>query len=529
MDSHMVMLLLVLATTIGAFSPALFSGFELNDEHLNMRLASGGQIHSQVPVRPSLWAMTKADVLGLGRVAPVGEALRYLTSVLIGPRPALLRGVILGYAIGTALLLYWAASRVFGSHLVGGLFAVWIMQSPEPGPAEVWIHLVRGEHLGMLLLAASVFCTVCAASHPRVGLLDWAAFACFVASSLCKETFILVGPALLYMRWYLAPRPNGESRRHMPAGLLPVLLAYGLWVVLVLSLCFFVACTRVGSHGARSLQATAGTVLTAFLGPGGMVRGVGRQSVWFIPVIGFAIWQLLSRQKGYGYRYPLTHLLVFMFLWVAPQVAIYATRGQMEGRYWLPMLVGLCVPSALALRALTQENADRWVQIAVGALMLFWLSRCLQINFASSVNFSNRTHAIARLARSVAASVPPSGTVVIVAPPKTEHAYSLLCHFGFQGRPDVKGYLFQPQGSDGYVSVFRGFDDPCQLRPDDVDGVVFLLPPGKAKLADQPWYDPSRFRRSSVLEPQFFLSLRRLRWMTYQYGFEIDIPHGSGS
>lgn len=520
--ANLIMLLLVLSTTLFAYYPGLFAGFELNDDHSFIRLSSDVKVHDQVAKHADFFSEIFTRPASRGRFFPLQVATNYLFAKIFGHDSFIPHVIVLVYALSAGVLLYMAASRIFGSVFVGGLLAIWILQSPDPGPAETWTHIWRHEHIGMVFLSICLYCISHSGSNSRAGAWDWAGFSFFAGASLVKETFFLVAPALIFLRWYLGsssafPTINSQRKPFPTIGYI-----YAIWSMFILSIIVIVVLNSPkGSHGARSIHTNLFTTVRMLVGSGGIIRNMPRQSVWFIPVVGLIMWNLSSRRVKWSNEH--FYLTMFTILWVSPQILIYMTRDYMEGRYWLPMIVGLCFINALALRDIVREKIGWKLRYVVLALIFLWMARCLQINWATSVNFTNRTKVLSHMVEVITDNVPDFGAIIIVAPPKTEHAISVVHLLGIYGKPHVKAYLFQPNGSDGDRYCFVGYDNPNILKPEDVDAVVYLTRAKNTNLAEQPWYDSTRFRRSKLTGYQHFFSLKNLSWTSFEYGFELDL------
>ncbi len=511
-----IMLVIALATTFFSYHPGLFTKFELYDDHHRIRMVTDGPVHDQIPegekLIPSL--LGKGDYPG--RFTPLITSTNHLFAYSLGFNPFLWHIVPLVYALATVIFLYLAASRFFKSSWVGGMLAIWILQAPD---IETWVYIARGEHIGMVFLSACLFFNVYASHKPDVGKWDWAGLACFAGASMCKESFLLLTPALMYMIWYLKNESNLSSHRISFKSLSTIIFSYALWSILLLSMIFIMLIFSKGKvvDGGFFLK---NTNVIDFFRELHILGGIPRLSLWFIPIIGFILWRI--KNKSYKNLYAYRYIFIFIFLWVTPQIVLYGARGGFRGRYWLPMIVGFCLLNATALKKLMNEKSARNICLIVWILVTLWTVRCVQINWSQSVNFKNRTHAFENMIRDVVSHVPDNGNIVVVAK-SADPAYAVVHRLGVFGKPHVNAYLYQTDGviTDGFCFPERG--DPDVLAPEEIDAVIYFKPGYREIAQRQRWYKREQFSLNKSVTKEIYLSLRRLSLVSFDYGYEYDL------
>lgn len=514
------MLIIVLVTTGFSYYPGLFAKFELQDDHYRIRLASNGPVHDQVPEGETLITALTGRGEYPGRFVPFNYCITYFCAYVCGFNPFLWHVFPLAYALLTVIFLYLAASRFFESFWIGGLLAVWILQLPD---IRVWAYIARGEHIGMVFLSACLFCIVYAGKKPQIGRWDWAGLACFAGASMCKESFILVAPALLYIIWYLKGKSSSFSNSTSFRYLLPIILSYTICFIFMLSLVLL------------SLILTKGTVLGSqffvkntnsvdFFHQLNVFRNIPRLSLWFIPVIGFAVWYI--KNKSHKNMYAYYHIAIFISLWATPQIVLYGARGAFRGRYWLPLMIGFCLINAIALNKLMKEKSARNICLIVLTLVTLWTARNIQVNWSQSVSFKNRTHAFENMIRDVVSHVPDNGNIVVVADP-VDPANSVVHRLGMFGRPHVNAYLFQPGIGIKDRFCYVGKSVSNVLTPEEIDAVIYFKPSYRDIVQRQRWYNRERFSLHKSIEKEIYLSLRKLSLVSFDYGYEYDLSISS--
>ena len=511
-----IMLVIALATTFFSYHPGLFTKFELYDDHHRIRMATDGPVHDQIPegekLIPSL--LGRGDYPG--RFTPLITSTNHFFAYSFGLNPFLWHIVPLIYALATVIFLFLAASRFFRSFWVGGMLAIWILQVPD---LETWVYIARGGHIGMVFLSACLFFNVYASHKPYIGKWDLAGLVCFAGASLCKESFLLLAPALLYMIWYLKNESSPSSHRMSFKSLSIIIFLYALWSILLLSMIFLMLIFSKGKvvDGGFFLK---NTTIIDFVKQLCILSYIPKLSLWFIPIMGFVLWSV--KNKSYKNLYAYRYIAIFIFLWVAPQIVLYGARGGFRGRYWLPMIVGFCLLNAIALKKLMKENSARNICVIVWLLVALLTIRCVQINWSQSVNFKSRTHAFENMIKDVVSHVPDNGNIVVVAN-SADPAYAVVHRLGVFGKPHVNAYLYQTDGAitDGFCFPEKG--DPDVLTPEEIDAVIYFKPGYRDIAQRQRWYKRERFSLHKSIEKEIYLSLRKLSLVSFDYGYEYDL------
>ncbi len=513
--------ILVATLVLICYGPALWGKYDYNDDFTLIWFGTKDRIHEQFPERPGLLEHVKTEAQR-GRFMPVFTSYIYLMGYFLGRNPLGMYLVASAIALASALLLYRAAREFFGPPWLGAFFAIAVMITNESGPAETWIYLIRGEKLGIPLLAASLYCLVVARRQSTPCFSDWLGLFYFGLASLTKENFILLTPAMVMARLWTSDVEGKARFRDRWRPLLPVVAAYVAWAILVALLIGWIAFSGGGtSHGGRSLHPSWTTVLGALAGPDGILRNLLPQAIWFIPCLGW-LWGTMQRRTPFHQRQVLL-LGGFVCLWVLPQIVIYGTRGEMFGRYWLPMTIGLLLPSGLALQRLYEAKSCRWIFAVVCLAVTIWILRCGQVACFASLNHANRTRVWFACAEQVAKAVPSPAKVLLVAGPKSEHAITFLNLMGLFDRGGTQIFLSQPDGTDGFPSFcLKTGESGPPLNQNEFDAIVYL--PGsrhedegqrKSPAASNGW-------QRRVAGKQYYLSLRKMQIETTEYAMVFD-------
>lgn len=341
-------------------SGALFAGFHFIDDHEQMRMESdlrapGASLGQVVQT----WVARDLKV----RFRPLYYVHRVLLVKLIGTNWVLweLHQALL--AVLTSLLLFAFCRRMGWAWTESILFPLLALVGPQ---AAIYWRLGPQEALGMLFLAAALYGMARAETAPRrragyeaLGLIAAA------LAALCKESFILVLPALAFWRVWLAEAAEPPDASP-PLGWWGALRRARLSVAVLLLVCaggLFVVVSRVGTEN-TGYAGVEGT------GPGGALLCLWR---------GFSHYELYTLALGLAALFAanfaarrrvgpsLIPALALFLLLLLPQGMLYAKSGIYE-RYHLPAAVGLAFFLGWVYRALRRRNS--WLALAFLVVLL---------------------------------------------------------------------------------------------------------------------------------------------------------------
>lgn len=209
-------------------------------------------------------------------------------------------------------------------------------------PAAIWWRLGPNETIGMLFFSAAL-CMV-----ERPGKLETAKYqevgfiTCMVLASLCKESFILMFPAVLF--WRVIIRKEYRNISWFAAFKSRYQTMFFLLLVAALEVGFIVAFVGTNKIGYAGIDTTPllkyYTTLFDFIFSGGL------SILMFLPL---AIACASPKRKNFFLEiFPMGILLLLI---VFPQAVLYAKSGLLD-RYFLPGIMGPLLFSAYMFRAL---------------------------------------------------------------------------------------------------------------------------------------------------------------------------------
>jgi hypothetical protein len=321
--SHIALLFfLALWFGLACLSGALFSGFQIADDHEIISIHNDFKSHT--PFITVLKREIKNDFSI--RFRPLFYLDRILTIKIFGDIFPLWSVYRILLAVLTSFLLFlFARNSGFGFResllfpvlaLLGTQTSIWLLRGPAEAPAT-------------LLFAFSLYCV--SAREPRPRLLGSFAFAVScVAMSLTKENYLLTLPALCILALYIDKSRNGIS---WAASFKMRWPAYAFLFCFVAADLFVIACL-VGTNqtGYAGIQISARKFAVVFLE---FLFYNGQGLVCAACMLLFAVFYKSDKEK------PLVLGAILLTLTLL-QTFVYAKSGLLgsQGRYVLPSSIG---------------------------------------------------------------------------------------------------------------------------------------------------------------------------------------------
>lgn len=314
-------------------SGAVTAGYHLVDDHEIVHIAADLR-------HAPLWTVASRWITGdlAWRFRPLYIVHRVAEAAAFGDHFLAWSIYTAALGVACAVLLHAALRTMAFSPAESWTFAFFALVGQQ---SAVWWRLGPNETIGMVLFAAAALAL---AQHARTG--SPAARVSFVAAvvlaSLCKESFILAIPAILFgevWAWRTARGASwaGATRHALPEGavLLAVMMAELLFIKL-----------RVGTEGI-GYAGIAGLTVSKALVTARAIALFG--DLWWVILPVAAITAVLG-----GIRPMLraaAPTAVLFAATVGPQAILYAKSGVVE-RYYLPGVLGPAFAVAACLRYL---------------------------------------------------------------------------------------------------------------------------------------------------------------------------------
>ena len=458
----------------------------------------------------------------------IGHVLSpFVGVILFGTNPVLWHLAVTSAGVITCLLFY-AAARQAGADKTSSLLFV-LLFAVTGGQNSVWYRLLTGETWGMLLAAIAVWAIVKAARRATPSFWDGVAILAMVLMATFKESFILLIPAMLLLRWAMQRWFNEQSWRQSLLALHRPLIAGGIIFSLFLLTTIGILRYIPDGYGAR----VAGLSARSF-DPGAwfdlLVNSDMAPLTYGLPL--FVILLLvIYRHRHLAYQHLLSVVMVII-AWVIPQLILHGSG--IAGHYQFPAVVGLAGLWGLTLSLLWREQQRiLWTAGAIWAVGLILIN--VNPTIENSSYYTADTLALQDMIYHLAENVGPEQSIIIIADPNVqfEGAISLRTHLHSAGLSS--GVYLLPvfpaeTETEGALATellnihFAGFTDLESLHPTEVGAIIGLKAPTPTTPIPS-WYIPTTWQEETFSHPYYNFSLAQFRYVkTGAVGYTILLP-----
>ncbi len=500
------------------FGATFHADFGVLEEH---RIVSD----SQRTLRWWLAIMIDEDILAFGRVRPVYFFFHFGKILLLGASPHALHLATTGLGVFTCFLFYVAARGV-GADILSALVFILLFAVTGDQSAIWYLIFSPAETFGMFLTAVAVWALVQAAARAEPSSWNAAALVAMALAGLTKESFILIIPALLLLRWVLECwfGHNGwgatarKLRRFLLAG--AAVFAIELLAVAVVML------SRPGSYGANSAGLSRAsfdprTWYALLVSPGlASLSAYGAAGALLLLI--YACWPNHRRARPY-----LLAVVVATVAWLVPQLVLY--RQGMFAHYFFPAIVAPAAVVGLALSVLWRRphwiTRAAWVAAVVSLFPLF--SRGIAVETERVSRYTADTLVVGEIVTYSREKVAPGHAIIMATDPSTpygfEAAYALSTYLKAAGSlsPIYLWPVLDPARRTGlHTAAAREaettFVYPQTLGTSDVGAIIVLT--GPTGIGTVPaWFADAQWRELVFRQPYYALTLDTLRYVQLGY------------
>jgi len=361
-SKHFLSLLIILLFMLLLHYPVLkIQGFMPKDDWKPLKLTIKEPLHPQIEKnRENFGCLNMNWEWRLGRFTPVysivqaGEAFLFQNSPGLWQIETLLIGLI------SAFLLYTILIKAGFDPWISLLGCLWFLSRG----LDLWSEKQIQEELGLLFLFLSLFFIVLGARKKNSRKWDAAGLVFIFLAGLTKETFVFLIPALIIVKLYLSYSGDpGLSIRHtikqersfiIPAALLFLIQAGVVYYVL--------------HHGPYSQGLVGKLSEFSFSTSFSMIIKEAPFLSFFLPALGI-IFLFPSIWKHRNIRNTALLVLLFLILWIAPQMYIFKNTG-FTLHYFYPAVIGFIVLNCIGLKVLKDQRSGA-VRILYGMILVF--------------------------------------------------------------------------------------------------------------------------------------------------------------
>jgi hypothetical protein len=325
------------------------------------------------------------------------------------------------------------------------------------GPqSSIWWRLGPAETLGMFWLGLSFyFMSAClSGKHYYLNTLFFVFF--LILSSLTKESFLIIIPAMIFLKvWNEKNQIWYSLRKSVIRNLLLIILL----IVLALELYFIISYIGTSYSGLdsniinslKSYLSTFLRFLRTYLNL--IITGL------IVLIINFKTKRLVSKTD----YFPIVLFLAILI----PGIVLFARSGLVE-RYLLPTSFGLAFLAASYFKGI-EENTWRYKKIILALVIISFIPAMVKSS-ADAIKFSNEGHETKTLLTAIANNYKEGNATLVIADPVQEYerSVSLKTFLYYENKIDLFGYAIIKEGDESkypdYIGGWKSYFEGKQLE-----------------------------------------------------------------
>lgn len=314
---------------LGAFfigTGTIFSGYHFTDDHEIIRINNNLNTSSLFSVI-NQWTSNDFNI----RFRPLYYPHRVLLVKLFGLNFLMWSVYYLMMLIVTFCLLYLSLRKFKAPIIVSLLFPVIAIAGAQ---AENWWRLGTSENIGALFLALSFYYLKEPEKNKNRANILFILF--LLMAALCKESFIVVIPAILFLKIYLNTQTQKLSIKKIISGNLLLLIPLFCVVLFLYIIYFHIGINQIGYAGIES-----GTQIRDLLTQIAVIFKEEFYYYWILVLACFVFTLFLVKNDNdlRVYFQKIAGELFFLVLFLTPLLILYAKSG-MKDRYLIPATIG---------------------------------------------------------------------------------------------------------------------------------------------------------------------------------------------
>ncbi|MBD0359875.1 MAG: hypothetical protein ICV56_04085 [Nitrososphaeraceae archaeon] len=328
--------------------------------------------------------------------------------------------------------------------------------------SAIWWRLGPAETLGTFLLSIVLMLITTSIKTDKGKILYEVLFVTFtLLMSLCKESFVVTIPAILFIKVWLYGETNNTSlQQSLKDNMLPIVVLSLTFLAEIILVKLFVG-TEFAYAG---LEINFTNLIKS-------IRGYGYGST--LPLMTLITIGLLSikSRRIYSPSYKNVYCLYFLFfIMVLPQIVIYTKTGISE-RYILPGILGYSFLIAGLIKFFDQQL--KIVGKLLALILIIAISLKLNMAFYSARDFAEEGRNTTALLRTIEANTVPNSPILIVVNPWSHYEWSVSIQRYLNYVAKRNNLYFVTYGSkntDFYTNVFLdteklfSFLDPEEIK-----------------------------------------------------------------
>jgi len=428
------------------FSGTITSGYHFVDDHEVIKIKYDLKSSSVFTVSKN-WV--KEDLFNNGRFRPLYYIHRVLETKLLGS-DFFLWSFYTGILCCLVMISFYLGIRNL-KFALGESIAFLIITFIGP-QWSVWWRLGPGESLGMVFLGVS-FYFMSKSLNKRYFHLNNILFGFFlILSSLTKESFLLIIPAMIIFKIWNEKICFGSSLKELFYKNLILLVPLTVFAIELFIIKFYVG-TAYSGLDTKLLNNVISILSTSF--------GFVKTYLNLIIVVLFLLIVSIYKKK-HSIRFNLISFIFFLLI-ILPNIVLYEKSGLVE-RYLLPSTFGLGFLVATLIKGIKKDPI--WFKKTALTLVLISFLPYMISSWREANKFSIEGNCTQKLLSAISKNYVNGSEVMVIVDPVGlyEKSVSLKTYLFYEEKIDLFGFVIlkdennidYQQSVDGWKSYFNG-------------------------------------------------------------------------
>lgn len=363
-DIFVFILFFLIWFCIFRFTDSFTKGYNIYEDYSIINL---GQKINNESFPSAVLNEIKSNLEIRARFCPVGDFHRLVCIKIFGTDFTLYTFYVVLLGILTSFFLYKFCIITGLSVIQSFLFGILLIAGPY---SIIWTEISDYESLGMLLLSVSLFFSAKYIYTDKNKFINSLCFIIFLTlTSLCKENFIVIIPAVIFLfLWLYSSKNNIDLYKAIKKNYKLIFVLFTIMFILLLIVYLLVGINNQNYAGVETEKLGVGLILN-------YLKNLFEYNISFVILLGIFIVLFVSI-KNKTLKTNTTNLLnitVLFILITFPQYVLYFKTG-LGGRYLLPFMIGFSFYLVFVLKIIfDSENIYSFIKYLFLSVVIIFI------------------------------------------------------------------------------------------------------------------------------------------------------------
>ncbi len=387
---------------IAVLTKTMFSGFHLTDDYIILQIKNS---IDKIGLIPTFTEYMKPEMTG--RLRPFYLSFLILRTYLFGSHYILWSMHLLLSATISSFLFYLFARIIKFPISESILFTIYSMLGYQ---SIIWFHLGYNETLGIIFLSFGfLFLALEIYSEKYNKIYNWLFVIFIFLTIMCKEPFILLIPALIYMKHQIiSQKTNISIVKSIKNDYKTIVLLLLLFISSLLYLIFGIKDLSLGYCGISEFEPFS--YIQSLIDLSNASFGI---PYIIIAIILSCLYEKENKNIFIKFIKENLHIFVVFLLIIIPQCIIYAKSG-FFARYLTPASVGYSYLLIYCLKFFRENVKSKLKKFIVYLLLTISILSIFKETFISAILYANKGINAHKVLNLIDEKIKPDKKIVIV-------------------------------------------------------------------------------------------------------------------